>query len=610
MRDMRPTPLLYILLFATLLTSQYANAQANAGNLFFAKVANGMNIVMQPLPSTNNAEVTLYIKTGSVYETDSLSGISNVIQHILSEKIASSLRSNKGGINFSNTLYNSYATSEQTIYKFSGPAGYISTYLGLLRDSVFLANIRPVEIDSATGQVKREMAFAEHDPQKIFNDKIIKAVFRQDYYKASIAGDPDHFQYIDNISVKHFMERYYVPNNAIISGAGNISASTFQGQAENAFRMLIKSEFDPESITKIIDFRPIIYNTQFIVNDDSVQTPEFQICWQFPGAFSSTRASYCGFLISALLNDPNNYIQIKAAKMGCKKLSAQYEANNFNGIFRVTLQADTQNVISIYKFVVNEISNMHQTLINESMVNAAKVIFKREYQGLAKTKAYSDFAIRYWPYKDETYFLNLIDSAMSVTEKELRTFAFDYLNRGAYVAGLMISENDRKSLNIDSTFTDIDEKVANYIFTYRENITDLEGGDNLSKQRNLLQWLLANKDMYVKINGYADEGEFNKAYDDTVLAFIDSVETFRRTMPDIIKKGYLRPEMMRAMKIIKYLYENGIEAERLSGTSMLAHSDNKREAAENMKCTLILDKFRNRLSYYGSERPVVKPRKP
>jgi len=607
---MRPTLLFFTILLATFTISQFAIAQPVPGNLVFAKVGNGMNVVIKPIPSTGNAEIALYVKTGSVYESDSLSGISNVIQHILSDKIANTLRTNRNGLNYGNTLFTSYATSEQTVFKLSGPASNVSNYLSLLRDSIFLTNINKIEIDSATERVKRDMVFAEHDPAKVFNDKIVKAVFRQDYYKASVGGDPDYFQYIDTRSVSYFMERYYVPNNAIISATGNVGVSTFQDQAENAFRKLIKSDFDPETITKIIDFRPMIYNTQFIVNYDSATTPEFQICWQFPGAFSSTRASYCGFILSALLNDPNNYIQIKAAKMGCKKLTAQYEPNNFNGIFRVTLQPDTQNLIATYNYVIEQLRNLHKTMMNESMVNVAKLTFKHEYQELSKTKNYTDFTIKYWPYKDETYFLSIVDSAMGITEKEMQTFAFDYLNRGAYVAGLMISEADRNALNVDSLFTDVDDKVKDYIFTYRENITDLEGTDNLNKQRNLLQWLLANNDAYVKINGYADEGEFNKVFNDTIMAFIDSVPTFRRTMPDLIKKGYLRPEMMRAMKIIKYLYENGIEAERLSGTSMLAHSDDRLEAAENMKCTLIIEKYRNRLSYYGSEKPVVKPRKP
>ena len=131
-------------------------------------------------------------------------------------------------------------------------------------------------------------------------------------------------------------------------------------------------------------------------------------------------------------------------------------------------------------------------------------------------------------------------------------------------------------------------------------------------ERNLLQFLNANKDVNMQINGLADEGEFNQVADDSVLMFIDSLSSFRRTMPEKMKKGYLRPEMMRSMKMLKYYYDNGIPAERLSGTSMEFSSANDTEALDNMKCTVTLDKLRKAPSayefHYGQPKPKSKER--
>ena len=56
--------------------------------------------------------------------------------------------------------------------------------------------------------------------------------------------------------------------------------------------------------------------------------------------------------------------------------------------------------------------------------------------------------------------------------------------------------------------------------------------------------------------------------------------------------------MMRAMKIIKYLYDHGIAMERLKGTSMPFSSKTDEEAIENMKVTLTIDKLRKAVSLY------------
>ncbi|MDB5284027.1 MAG: hypothetical protein JWO06_3102, partial [Bacteroidota bacterium] len=211
---------------------------------------------------------------------------------------------------------------------------------------------------------------------------------------------------------------------------------------------------------------------------------------------------------------------------------------------------------------------------------------------------------------DESYFPTLADSVMKVGENGLKDFIINTFNQSAHVVGLRISKADREALKVDSLFTDIDESVSKYVFKYRQNITDIENADDIIKRENLLQWLNVNTDINVQVNGFSDEHEYNRATNDTIIQFIDSIPTFQRSKKDIIKKGYLRPEMMRAIKIVKYLYDHGIAAERLSGTSMMYKSANKQEALENMKCTLTLDKYHKSPSlfefHYG-KKPTPAP---
>jgi hypothetical protein len=104
--------------------------------------------------------------------------------------------------------------------------------------------------------------------------------------------------------------------------------------------------------------------------------------------------------------------------------------------------------------------------------------------------------------------------------------------------------------------------------------------------------LQINTDAHVQINGFADEGEYNRVKDVPLQTFIDSIPTFKKAMPDFIKTGYMRPESMRSLKLMKVFYENGIDLNRITGTSMLYTSDSKEKAAENRKCTFVVDKIK------------------
>lgn len=566
--------------------------------VYQSKLLNGMNVVSSANPDATLVEIGCYIKMGAVYENDSVSGISYIVQNILADKMANYLRQGKTDISFQNTSLKAYTTTEQSVFQLTcNPSNYAAC-LQLLRDSIFSSTISQNELKDKIETVRKEIAEGKINYQNKFSVQLLQRLFRKDVNRQLITGDTSaSFAFIDLPHIDKFLGKYYVPNNAIVNGWGSFDIDKFQTATVKYFGTLRKSEFDPESITKIIDFKPMLYSTQFTVTAP-VEQPHFEICWQFPGVRSNVKSSYYAFLLSAMLNDPNNFIQVKARKLGCKKFVAVYDANNFSGIFKVVLEAEKNNAFPIYHFVLKEIQRIDETLINETMMKAGMLRFKKEYNTIKNSKDFMQWLTKYWVYDDASYFPTLEDSVFQLGERRMRKFAIEYIKQSAQVTGLMINETDRAEIKADSILPDLDPSVNDYVFYYRNNITDLEGADNLQKQSNLLNWLLLNPDLMVQVNGCSDKGEFGKAKDDSIRVFIDSIPTFAKVKQDLIKTGSLRPEMMRAMKIIKYLYDHGIAMDRLKGTSMPFSSKNDKEAAENMKCTITLDKLRKSPSVF------------
>jgi outer membrane protein OmpA-like peptidoglycan-associated protein len=191
----------------------------------------------------------------------------------------------------------------------------------------------------------------------------------------------------------------------------------------------------------------------------------------------------------------------------------------------------------------------------------------------------------------------------------MRRYVGDYFADHSGVRNLVTSAESLKNASPDQQFYAMDESISDIKFTYDLNKADIETDEAKQDLRRVIQWLIINTDVHVQINGFADEGEFTRAYNDTVMKFIDSTATFHKAMPDAIKKGYLRIEMMRAMKIAKALYEAGITEDRISGTSMVFTSDTKEAAAANRKCTLTFEKMKPRVSLYEYHFGKKKPEK-
>lgn len=605
---MRFTPVFFLfsLFFAFALNSvsaQETNAFAIKPQL--SKLPSGMNAIAMPVLGADKAEVTLSLKTGSVYENDSVSGINNAVASIIAERINIYLKRSNHPINSNNTAFTLYTQPEHTLFKFTCSESHIPLCLTLLRDSVFTATFSQPEIDTILARIKGEIKRNDSIPLKVFEANLLKEIFRKDFEKVNPIGNPDEFPRINLATLLKHYKRYYIGNNANVIVTGKVTLASFNDIFLSTFGTLPTSDFDPETIIKIVDFHPMIYNNQFIVNAN-VPNPEFQICWQFPGTTSHQQGAYCAFLFASILNDKNNYLHVLANKMGCRKFEVRYEPSSFSGIFRIIIQPDTNKLQSTYDWLRFELSRIHSTLINESMVNAGKLLFKKDYEAIKKTKQYPEWIVKFWPFKDERFFIDVADSVMDINEREMKRFVSEYMIENANVTGLLINEADRQALNVDSFFTDVTETVGDYTFTYRPNITNLEGGDNQTKLRNLTQWLKANQDIQVTINGFSDRSEYNSIKDDTVLHFIDSIPTFRKTMPDIFKKGSFRPEMLRSLKIIKHLADSGVSLDRLSGTSMSTKSEDAKDELGNMKCTLRFVKMRRIVSlkeyHYGTNK--------
>lgn len=563
-----------------------------------SKNLNGMNVLSQVNTNYNNVEIILYVKTGPVYENDSFSGISYLTQSLLAEKIANYLRKGKPGISFQNTSLSSYVTTELSIFQLTtSPANYPQA-LQLLHDSVLAAPIYENDLKQTLETVRKEISDGKSNYKSIYETQMLLRLYRKDAARQILTGDTSGaYKRIDLDQIKRFYARYYVPNNCMMNGYGNFNLFQFQDRVTATFKDLLRSKFDPESIIKIIDFKAMVYSTQYVVNAPTEQ-PQLEIIWQFPGTRSNIKSSYYAFLLSAMLNDPNNYIQVKARKLGCRKFTAVYDARNFSGIFKITMLPDKNRLFETYQMVLNEMQRIDETLVNESMMKVGMLNFQKEYNNIKASKDYVQWLTKYYVYNDDSYFPSLKDSVFLLGERRMRKFVIEYIKQSAHVTALMINESDRASLNIDSLLPELNTDVNDYVFTYRPNIADLEGPENMKKLNNLLQWLIINPDMVVQINGFSDRGEYGKSKDDSIKLFIDSIPTFKKVREDWVKTGSIRIEMMRAMKIIKYLYDHGIEMERLKGTSMPFSSKNKEEELANMKCTLTVEKIRKSPSVY------------
>lgn len=600
---MRYTMFILSALWALTTTAQ----TSNTGKLMRLKTGDGLRIVTVQLPSEQMSTVTLFVRYGVTYDSDSLSGISYLLNNILAEKCRLGLAGGKYGIN-TNTAFTTEHGIDVSYYQFIVPNDKVAAAMKLILDSISKSEIGTQELIMAKIRAESKLAADKENNAYKYNEAVTRKLFAYDFYKRWPYGNPARYVNIDTAHINAYHRKYYTNANALLSIAGSLNADKIAEAVKSSTGGWNPSPYDPESITKIIDFKPMINSTRMVVNSDNNNT-EFNIYYQLPGIIKNPRMSYCAFLVTEMLNDNYNYIHAKGKKLGMRDMNAQYLHENFSSVFVVTVKVNADSsMFTVLDFVTKELARIDKMLLNESSLNAGKVQFANSYDGWSKSTQGIYNTIKYTTTGNDEYWTTLRDSVMKITEKQMRPFIEEFFVQAATVTTLSINEDVRKSQNIDSVFTNIDRDVDSIVFNFRTNVHDLEGPENSAKLNRLVQWLKINPDLTVQVNGYSDKSEYNKATDDSIIAFIDSLPDFRKVKQDIIVKKALRLEMMRAIKIVRYLYEHGISADRLRGSSMSLSSTNRQEALANMKCDLTIEKHKLRLSlyeyHYGKPKPT------
>jgi len=579
----------------SLILAPFVKIKAQGSELYHVvKTSNGQSFILNSNGSTGTIYTDIYFRIGPIYEFDSLSGISMVLSKFINARINAVLKQDGRQIKYTGTV-----EPEQIGFHFESAPADLDYVLKLANDKIMYPGFDQQGIDEAKAKISIDLDSLKGQGLYSRETRIMQKTWGNDYKNLNPYGDQQTYKRLKAADLAAFQKRYFLPSNNMICLFGSFSEKVVLDKLQAVFKDFKSTEFNPELIDKVIDFKPIINTVQLVTTGSDTNIAS--VTYQNPGARQDRSATYCAYILIQLINDKEGRIQRSLLDSGLREPKAVYLCNNFYGTFILSAQPAGNNFFDAFTLMNHLINDIgHKDYFQADEIEKAKANILVEYNNLKTNnlRTFMSLVARYRFSNDENYFTGLADSIKAVTLEQLRTYINDYFADHSGVRNLTTSESALKNTPVNEQYFPLDESVTDIKFTYDLNKSDIETDEAKQNLRRVIQWLTINTDAHIQINGFADEGEFTKAYDDSVLRFIDSTATFHKAMPDATKKGYLRIEFMRAMKIAKAIYEAGITPDRITGTSMVFTSDTKEAAAANRKCTLTIEKIRPHPSLY------------
>jgi len=394
------------------------------------ELKNGMRVILHQDKSTPIVAVTISYKVGSKNEHPDRTGFAHFFEHLLFEGTENIARGEymklvkvNGGVLNANTNY------ERTFYFEILPSNQLEMGLWMESERLVHAKIENIGIETQREVVKEERRQRyDNTPYGGLLDETMKRTFKVHPYGRSIIGSMDHLNSAKRDEFYDFYRTFYVPENAILSIAGDIDKKETKAWIEKYFGSIPRGgQPIPRPTVKepvqTAEVRDTVY--------DNIQLPAVIHSYKIP-ALGSPDYYALAMLTNLLSQGQSSRFQ--------KSIVDEQQKGLFVGAFPLAFEdAGAAVMFGIVNMGVNP-QELENAMISEYDKVKMDLISESEFQKLLN-QVENDFVIKnasvqgiaenlsdYWMFQGDPNLINTeLERYRKVTREDIRRVAQKYL---------------------------------------------------------------------------------------------------------------------------------------------------------------------------------------
>ena len=238
---------------------------------------NGLRVIKSPMPHLHSAVAAVYVKAGPRFEPRDLNGISHFVEHM----IFKGTPQYPDPIRFSEALsrigaeINASTMAEHSEIALTTHSKYFVEGLALLADMLLQPLFDAGQIERERPVIANEMARDFDDTGETMDiDEIsYELMWPEVAYSFNILGRPENIERFTRDDLTGHYERFYTPENMVLSIAGNFGADGLDDRLAELFGSIKRPAHRPEAVTPALQERPL---SQF--RHAHTQTSHIKLC--------------------------------------------------------------------------------------------------------------------------------------------------------------------------------------------------------------------------------------------------------------------------------------------------------------------------------------------
>lgn len=190
-----------------------------------ATLANGLRVTTTCMPFTRSVAVSVYLGAGSRYERPPEAGLSHLVEHLCfkgtesrpTPQQISQIVDSVGG------TMNAATDRELTVYYGKVARPHLELVMDILTDMLRRSLFAPEELEKERRVILEELAAVADSPPQLVDVLIDKVLWPDQPLGWDVGGSRETVSSMSRELVQDFVARQYVPNNTVVSLAGNVT---------------------------------------------------------------------------------------------------------------------------------------------------------------------------------------------------------------------------------------------------------------------------------------------------------------------------------------------------------------------------------------------------
>lgn len=410
-------------------------------------LSNGLTVILHQDNAAPVVAVSALYHVGSKNEDTSKTGFAHFFEHLMFEGSDNVQRgafdtyvSNAGGYNNANT------TQDRTYYYELFPSNQVNLGLWLESERMLHAKIEDVGVNTQKEVVKEEKRQRiDNQPYGTIIGEIFKRAFKEHPYRWQPIGSFEHLSRAKLDDFKDFYKTFYVPNNCVLSIAGDINIADVKQKIQDYFAGIPKG-MKPVPRPNITE--PPLGGEVRDVIEDNIQLPAVVQAYRAPKQGSE---EYYAFNVLSTILSGGNSSRLNKTIVDEKQLAVASGAFNYAledaGLF-ITYGIANAGVKpeELEKNIDSVVNGVKEKMVEEKEFQKVKNQTTTEFVTRNSTMAgIAETLANYEVYFGDANLINTeLEKFNKVTREDILNVAKKYLNKDNRVVLYYVPKGTKK----------------------------------------------------------------------------------------------------------------------------------------------------------------------